>query len=81
MSHWCACIWFCIHWYFERETKYTWATTDCPGGDSFANDGCLATWDEISGTHNICDRGLIRHCYIRSIYFVITTLSTVGYGE
>ena len=78
--HWCGCIWFVIHRFLEHKVQYTWATTDCPGGQIDANDGCLTAWVQDNGTHDICNGGLIGRCYIRSIYFVLTTLSTVGYG-
>jgi len=76
INHWCACGWFIIHRYFERNTEFTWATSDCPGGGS-----CLAVWNEVAGQHNVCDEGDIERCYLRSFYFVITTISTVGYGD
>ena len=34
----------------------------------------------MTGKHNICSRSLF-HCYTRSIYFVISTLTTVGFGD
>lgn len=74
VNHWCGCIWFAIHRYIERHIKYTWATTDCAG------EHCLAEWNQASGKHNICS-GPISDCYIRSVHFVITTISTVGYGD
>jgi len=80
VNHLCACIWFLIHRYLERNIKYTWATTDCVEGGDDAGEGCLATWDDEMGQHNICNNGYVTNCYIRSIYFVITTISTVGYG-
>jgi len=78
--HWCGCIWFAIHRFLEHNIQYTWVTTDCPGGQVDASNGCLAAWVQDHGTHDICNGGLIGRCYARSIYFVITTLSTVGYG-
>ena len=81
VNHWCACIWFAIHRFFEPNTKYTWATTDCPDGDDFASRGCLSVWLEDIQAHNVCDQNMIRRCYIRSVYFVLTTTSTVGYGK
>ncbi len=79
VNHWCACVWFAIHRFYQANTKYTWATTDCPSGNDHATDGCLSVWVEDS--HNICDGDAIRRCYIRSFYFVLTTTSTVGYGK
>jgi CRP-like cAMP-binding protein len=81
VNHWCACIWFMIHRYLERHTQYTWATTDCPEGQEPASNGCLAVWNENTLSHNVCDGNQIHKCYIRSIYFVLTTTSTVGYGK
>lgn len=83
VNHWCACIWFAIHRFFEASIKYTWATTDCPDGDLQASpaSGCLSAWIEENNMHNICDGDRIQRCYIRSLYFVLTTLSTVGYGK
>lgn len=35
VNHWCACTWFIIHRYTERNVEFTWATTDCPSaGDN-----------------------------------------------
>eukprot|EP00592_Proboscia_alata_P010539 CAMPEP_0194364498 /NCGR_PEP_ID=MMETSP0174-20130528/12409_1 /TAXON_ID=216777 /ORGANISM="Proboscia alata, Strain PI-D3" /LENGTH=2019 /DNA_ID=CAMNT_0039138563 /DNA_START=856 /DNA_END=6918 /DNA_ORIENTATION=- len=81
VNHWCGCAWFAIHRYMERNIMYTWATVDCPGNFELAGHGCLAVWDGDLGYHNICDGGNMRRCYIRSVYFVITTISTVGYGD
>jgi hypothetical protein len=79
--HWCGSLWFAIHRFLEPNVKYTWATTDCPGNDQYSSEGCLAEWSDLEGAHNVCNSANIRRCYIRSIYFVLTTLSTVGYGE
>jgi len=81
VNHFCACIWFAIHRFLEPNVKYTWATTDCPTGDGPATHGCIAVWKEDENTHNICDDDLIGRCYVRSLYFVLTTTSTVGYGK
>ncbi len=83
VNHWCACIWFAIHRFLEPNVKYTWATTDCPDGDlpASAGSGCLSVWVEEDKQHNICHGDMIARCYTRSLYFVLTTLSTVGYGK
>ena len=80
-NHWCACIWFIIHRYLERNHESTWATSDCPFGGDVGGDGCLAKWDETLGEHNVCNLDSMRDCYIRALHFAITSLSTVGYGE
>jgi len=79
-NHWCGCVWFIIHRYIEYNEEFTWATTDCPG-DKFDGDSCLSQWNESLQQHDICSNNDIHKCYIRSIYFVITTISTVGYGD
>ncbi|GMH89258.1 hypothetical protein TrVE_jg3161 [Triparma verrucosa] len=83
VNHWCACMWFIIHRYIERDLEFTWATTDCPSaGDN--EKGCMAQWDEASQQHDICSKANgyeINDCYIRSFFLVITTISTVGYGD
>jgi hypothetical protein len=58
-----------IHRYLESHLSVTWAVADH-----------LASFNHLTGKHNICSRSLY-HCYARSIYFVISTLSTVGYGD
>jgi hypothetical protein len=68
-NHWFSCGFFMVHRYLELHSSVTWATADR-----------LASFDPQSGQHNICSRSLF-HCYSRSIYFVISTLSTVGYGD
>jgi len=76
-----ACIWFIIHRYIERKVQFTWATSDCPGGAEVGSDGCLANWNSTLGEHNICSMNSMRDCYLRSLHFSLTTLSTVGYGD
>ena len=80
-NHWVACIWFLIHRYIERKVEFTWATSDCPWGAEVGSDGCLAKWNATLGEHNICNMNSMKDCYLRSLHFSLTTLSTVGYGE
>ena len=80
-NHWLACGWFIIHRYIERNVRHTWATTDCPGGGDDYGHGCLAAWDDELGQHNVCNSESMATCYTRSFYLVITTISTVGYGD
>jgi hypothetical protein len=58
-----------IHRYLEANFSVTWAVADN-----------LASFDPLHGQHSVCSRSLF-HCYSRSIYFVISTLSTVGFGD
>jgi len=86
LNHLAACGWFIIHRYVERDVHNTWATMDCPqaGDDVEWPDMCLARWDEETGQHDICSsvNGYrMSSCYFRSFFFVITTISTVGYGD
>ena len=83
VNHWCACIWFIIHRYTERTEEFTWATTDCPSAGGH-DKGCMAIYDNVEGKHDICSKANgyeISDCYIRSFFLVITTISTVGYGD
>ncbi|CAM9395820.1 unnamed protein product, partial [Phaeothamnion confervicola] len=68
LNHWYGCVWFLIHRY-ESHRALTWATFDR-----------LATFDAETGRHNVCDVGRAM-CYVRSVYFAINTLGTVGYGD
>lgn len=76
-NHWVACIWFIIHRYIERNVKVTWATSDCPWETQAGTEGCLATWDEALGEHNICSLDSMNDCYLRSLYFSLTTLVSI----
>ena len=76
-NHWVACLWFILHRELESDLEYTWATEDCPWGEESV---CTAKWDESLQKHNVCSLSMI-DCYIRSLHFSITTLSTVGYGK
>ncbi|KAL7552346.1 hypothetical protein ACHAWF_015584 [Thalassiosira exigua] len=80
-NHVVACIWFGIHRYIERRVRHTWGTSDCPWGSDAGSDDCLAKWNETLGEHNICNLYSMRDCYLRSLHFSLTTLSTVGYGD
>jgi CRP-like cAMP-binding protein len=68
-NHWFSCGFFMIHRYLESSFSVTWAVADN-----------LAEFDSLRGEHSVCSRSLF-HCYSRSIYFVISTLSTVGFGD
>jgi hypothetical protein len=67
-NHWIGCGYFIIHRYFERNNSMTWAIADN-----------LARYNSDFGTHSVCDPG-IHYCYLRSIYFVLSTLTSIGYG-
>jgi len=79
--HWFGCIWFAIHRFVEPTVQFTWATTDCPGGNELGSSGCLSSWLIDLGRHDVCHGGMIKRCYTRSVYFVLTTMSTCGYGD
>ncbi|KAL9190988.1 hypothetical protein ACHAXT_000694 [Thalassiosira profunda] len=80
-NHWVACVWFIIHRYIDRTNRFTWGTADCPWGADVGSEGCLAVWNEELGMHNVCNLDSMRDCYLRSLHFALTTLSTVGYGD
>jgi hypothetical protein len=67
-NHWIGCGYFILHRYFERQNSVTWAIMDN-----------LAKFDPESGTHSVCDQEVL-YCYLRSIYFVLSTLTSIGYG-
>lgn len=69
INHWYGCMWFFIHRYLERNEPITWAIVDG-----------LASFDQVTGEHNICETSLIE-CYIRAVYFTVVTLTSVGYGD
>lgn len=68
-NHWIGCGFFMLHRYCERHNSVTWAIKDG-----------LASFDHNSGVHSVCDVD-ISYCYLRSIYFVLSTLTSVGYGD
>ena len=66
-----ACVWFFLHAVVERAGDNTWAI----------HDG-LATFNQSSGQHNIMDSEVSPlHCLLRSWYFTLSTMSSVGYGD
>jgi CRP-like cAMP-binding protein len=85
-NHWFACGWFFIHRYLERHEPMTWAIADG-----------LAVYNPMTGEHDMCSplklvgvkNGVfimttssgISKCYSRAFHFVITVISTVGYGD
>jgi CRP-like cAMP-binding protein len=70
VNHWIACIFFCAHRYLERHESLTWVTHDH-----------FATFNTEKGRHNICNQDSNWLCYQRSVYFVGTVLTSVGYGD
>jgi len=71
LNHWAACSWFIIHRYLERSVHTTWAIADG-----------LATFYPALGVHNIYNVDLSpSFVYLRAMYFTVTTMSTVGYGD
>ena len=68
-NHWMSCVCFAIHRYFERGVYNTWVVVDG-----------YATFDEETQQHDICSKTILV-CYQRSIYFVGTVLTSVGYGD
>jgi len=69
INHWYACIWFIIHRYALRNSSTSWAIADG-----------LSTYDESTGQHDILSVEPFV-AYNRAFFFVITSLSSVGYGD
>ena len=69
MNHWLACGYFAIHRYAERGQSTTYVIRDGK-----------ATFDAVTGRHDVCNTN-ISYCYARSLYFTMSTLSGVGYGD
>jgi hypothetical protein len=69
MNHWLACGFFSIHRYAERGQATTFMTMDR-----------RATFNTETGRHDVCNTR-ISYCYARSVYFVMSTMSGVGYGD
>jgi hypothetical protein len=69
VNHWLACMYFMVHRYPERESAMTWVIADKK-----------ADFDPILGKHNICNVD-ISYCYARAVYFVLGTMTSVGYGD
>jgi hypothetical protein len=64
-NHWMAMIYFMI----QRHEQLTFIISD--GHASF---------DPITGEHNICESG-ITFCYARSIYFVLGTVTSIAFRD
>ena len=58
-----------IHRYGEYDKAVTWVVMDK-----------RATFDPATGHHDICSSDALT-CYARTIYFVLSTLTTTGYGD
>jgi hypothetical protein len=69
LNHVMACIYFSIHRYSEIHSPLTYIISDS-----------LATFDEETQTHNICNTDL-SFCYSRSVYFVLGAMASMGYGD
>ena len=70
VNHCYACFWMIIHRYYEEDLARTWAV----------NDG-ISRWNAEVGKHDVCSGGDVSRCYVRAFHFVITTISSVGYGD
>ena len=76
VNHVFACLWFIIHRFLNVHAEFTWATKDTLGGTSLSN------YNATTGMHDVLapDHTAVE-AYIRAFYFVITVMSTVGYGD
>ena len=55
--------------YLEREEELTYLIVDG-----------YASWDPSTGRHDVCNTHIF-NCYVRSFYFVLATICSVGYGD
>jgi CRP-like cAMP-binding protein len=69
VCHWLSCGYFMIHRYAERDVARTYITVDA-----------MSYYDPVTGEHDICSFKL-SYCYGRSLYFVIGTITGIGYGD
>ena len=68
-NHLLACMYFMVHRYPERHDTVTWVIMDGH-----------ATYDPDTGMHDICNVALST-CYARSVYFTLSTMTSVGYAD
>jgi hypothetical protein len=68
-NHYLSIGYFFIHRYIERHRQRTWAIADG-----------LASFDADTGQHDIASKS-VTLCYLRGLYFVISTLTSIGYGD
>jgi CRP-like cAMP-binding protein len=78
VNHCYACIWFSLHRLQAPHRNVTWALTSKMPLSEYDGET-----DSISICSNTVDGELITlvDCYNRAFYMVITTMSTVGYGD
>ncbi|GBG27111.1 Cyclic nucleotide-gated cation channel [Hondaea fermentalgiana] len=77
LNHWAACTWFILHRYVESDLHKTWAIAD--GLAQFITE---SDDPEAAGSHNIFNEDLNpSFVYLRALYFTVTTMSSVGYGD
>jgi CRP-like cAMP-binding protein len=69
LNHWLSCVFFMIHRFVEKDSIYTYAVQDG-----------LAHYDPIKGQHDVCSTTVLM-CYGRTIYFVVGTMTSIGYGD
>lgn len=74
-NHWYACVWFAVHRYLEKRARQTWASADF-----LALRGPSAPSRKAEPDARVC-RVAVTDCYTRSVHMVITTISSVGYGD
>jgi hypothetical protein len=69
VCHWLSCGYFMIHRYAERDLSRTYVTVDG-----------MSHFNEATGQHDICSFKT-SYCYSRTLYFVIGTITGIGYGD
>mmetsp|Transcript_24077 Transcript_24077/g.74225 ORF Transcript_24077/g.74225 Transcript_24077/m.74225 type:complete len:710 (+) Transcript_24077:52-2181(+) len=80
-NHWYACVWFAIHRYLQRRATETWATADKLASRRVPQDDYDRTKKQPQDLDARVCRIAICDCYFRAAHMVITTISSVGYGD
>lgn len=71
INHVSGCVFFFLHRFCVPNAELTWAIRDG-----------LSTYDPLTGTHNVHDDNIsFWYCYLRSIYYTMQMLASVGLGD
>jgi hypothetical protein len=69
VAHWFGCLWF---WVGSQD----WCKESCYGNQGANSDGACS-WIDANDINHLPDG----HLYVRSLYWAITTMTSVGYGD
>ena len=84
-SHILACLWFFVHTFAVNESTW-WHVYACSGADSWSTSNTTRLAEQISACEAPACSGTnlancVSHQYVVSLYWAVTTLTTVGYGD